>query len=164
MTFSIRARSMRTRLLLSACFVALPGTAFAQTTVSNTRTTSVSVSGAGTVTVTSTGTITTPAGTSQAVNINGASTGTGVVVTNNGTIESTDATGAGRAINSAPAGTLDRTATIVNTGIIRANNDAIRFAEGSTGDTGPDTGVVTITNSGTIISLSQGTAFSGAAP
>ncbi|MDF2383520.1 autotransporter-associated beta strand repeat-containing protein [Nostoc ellipsosporum NOK] len=167
MTISIRARSMRTRLLLSACFVALPGTAYAQNTTigaGTTRTSNVNVSGSGTVTVAATGTISTPAGTSQAININGGSTGTGVVVTNNGTIESTDATGAGRGINSAPAGTLDRTATIVNTGIIRANNDAIRFAEASTGDTGPDTGVVTITNSGTILSFSQGTAFSGAAP
>ncbi|NIJ65170.1 autotransporter-associated beta strand protein [Sphingomonas leidyi] len=167
MTFSIRARNVRTRLLLSACFVALPGTAYAQNTTigaGTTRTSSVSVSGSGTVTVAAGGAISTPAGTSQAVNINNGSTGAGVVVTNNGTIESTDGTGGGRGINSAPAGLYDRTATIVNTGIIRANNDAIRFAEGSTGDTGPDTGLVTITNSGTIVSLSQGTAFSGAAP
>ncbi|MDG2535716.1 autotransporter-associated beta strand repeat-containing protein [Sphingomonas sp. HITSZ_GF] len=149
MTFSIRARSLRTRLLLSACFVALPGTAYAQTTVSAPRTTGVSVSGAGTVTVTSTGSIVTSS-SNQAVSVNGTSTGTGVVITNDGTMEviPTASNSSGRGISSS-GDYADRTTLITNRGSIKSGNTAIRFSETTAGFS---TGTVTIDNSGSILS------------
>lgn len=157
MTRTIRARSLRTRLLLSACFVALPGTAYAQTTVSTVRTTGVNVSGAGTVTVTSTGSIATPTG-NQAISVNGTSTGTGVVITNDGTLETgaTSTNSNGRGISSS-GDFADRTTLITNRGTIRSGNSAIRFSETTAGYSA---GTVTIDNSGTI--LSTGIDYNGA--
>ncbi|NYT41091.1 autotransporter-associated beta strand repeat-containing protein [Sphingomonas sp. R-74633] len=154
MTFSIRARSMRTRLLLSACFVALPTVAHAQNTTigaGTTRTTNLNMDADDTLTVASGGTI--QVSGNRAVTINGASTGTGIVITNNGTIEGVpNGTTNGRAISgtgdtATPPAAWLRTITINNTGLIRGGNDAIQITA-----TAADTGVVTINNSGTIIS------------
>ena len=151
MTFSIRARSMRTRLLLSACFVALPGTAYAQTTISGTTTSRQTLTGGtATLTVTSTGNLRVAGSTSSAVDSSAASSGTGVVITNDGTIESIPTTGTGRAIVSTGDG--NRTTTIVNRGTIRSGNTAIRYTETTAG---ASNGTLTIDNSGSIISTSM---------
>jgi autotransporter-associated beta strand protein len=150
MTFSIRARSMRSRLLLSACFVALPTSAYAQTTISGTTTSRQTLTGGtSTLTVTSTGNLRVAGSTSSAVDSSAASSGTGVVITNDGTIESIPTTGTGRAIVSTGDG--NRTTTITNRGTIRSGNTAIRYTETTAG---ASTGTLTIDNSGSIISTS----------
>ncbi|WP_213980421.1 autotransporter-associated beta strand repeat-containing protein, partial [Sphingomonas sp. dw_22] len=148
MTFPVRTRGLRKRLLLSACFVALPGAAYAQdTTVPPSRTNALNMDGSDTLTVAETGTF--QVSGNQAVNINGASSGTGIVITNDGTIEAVATTASnGRAI-SGSTDFPDRTVTIVNRGLIRGGNDAIRLSESTAGG---DSGVVTIDNSGTIVS------------
>jgi autotransporter-associated beta strand protein len=154
MTFSIRNRSLRTRLLLSACFVAMPTLAHAQNTTvaaGTTKTSNTNMDADDTLTVAAGGTI--QVAGNRAVTVNGASTGTGIVITNDGTIEGVpNAATNGRAISgtgdsaTTPAAWL-RTITINNTGLIRGGNDAIQITA-----TAADTGVVTINNSGTIIS------------
>lgn len=151
MTFSLRARGLRTRLLLSACFVALPSAAYAQnTTVSTTRTTNLNMDADDTLTVTATGGFQVAA--NRAVTINGASSGTGVAIVNDGTIEAipTASNSGGRAI-SGSTDFPDRTITITNRGMIRAGSDAIQMAESTPGG---DAGVITIVNSGSILSTS----------
>jgi autotransporter-associated beta strand protein len=146
MTFSIRARSVRTRLLLSACVVALPTSAYAQTTITGTTTSKQSpAGGTATLTVTSTGNLRVT-NSSAAIEILPASTGSGVVVTNDGTIEDAIAAG-GRAIIS--TGNGDRTTTIINRGLVRSGNSTIRFTESTAGAA---TGTLTIDNAGTIVS------------
>ncbi|MFS2108960.1 autotransporter-associated beta strand repeat-containing protein [Sphingomonas sp. Sphisp140] len=157
MTFPIRARSLRTRLLLSACFVALPTAAHAQNTTiasGTTKTSNTNLDADDTLTVEAGGTIQVTG--NRAVTINGASTGTGIVITNNGTIEgvpnsATNGRGisgtGGAASGGTPAPVWERTLTINNSGVIRGANDAIQITA-----TAADTGVITITNSGTILS------------
>jgi autotransporter-associated beta strand protein len=149
MTFSVRARGLRSRLLLSACFVALPSVAQAQnTTVSTTRTTNLNMDADDTLTVTASGSFQVAA--NRAVTINGTSSGTGVAITNDGTIEAvpTATNSGGRAI-SGSTDFPDRTVTITNRGTVRAGNDAIQMAESTAGG---DAGLITIINSGTILS------------
>lgn len=149
MTFSIRARSMRTRLLLSACFVALPTSAYAQTSISgNTTSKQTLAGGTSTLTVTSTGNLRVAG--SSAVDSSAASSGTGVTITNDGTIEAAPTTSTGRAIISTGDG--NRTTTIINRGTIRSGNSAIRYTETTAG---AGTGTLTIDNSGTIVSTSM---------
>ncbi len=157
MTKTIRARSLRTRLLLSACCIALPTVAHAQNTTiaaGTTKTGNTNLDADDTLTVAAGGTI--QVAGNRAVTINGASTGTGIVITNNGTIEGTPTTTTnGRAISgtggaasgNTPAPVWERTITINNSGLIRGANDAIQITA-----TAADTGLVTINNSGTIIS------------
>ncbi|MBB4837361.1 autotransporter-associated beta strand protein [Sphingomonas kyeonggiensis] len=157
MTRTIRARSLRTRLLLSACFVALPTVAHAQNTTiaaGTTKTSNTNLDADDTLTVAAGGTI--QVAGNRAVTINGASTGTGIVITNNGTIEGTPtSTTNGRAISgtggaasgNTPAPVWERTITINNSGLIRGANDAIQITA-----TAADSGVITINNSGTIVS------------
>lgn len=155
MTRTIRARSLRTQLLLSACFLALPTVAHAQNTTigaGTTKTSNTNLDADDTLTVAAGGTIQVTG--NRAVTINGASTGTGIVITNNGTIEGVpNSTTNGRAISgtgdstNTPPSVWLRTITINNTGLIRGANDAIQITA-----TAADTGVVTINNSGTIVS------------
>ncbi|MEP9358376.1 autotransporter-associated beta strand repeat-containing protein [Sphingomonas sp. KR3-1] len=154
MTFSIRSRSLRTRLLLSACFAVLPTVAHAQNTTvaaGTTKTGNTNMDADDTLTVAAGGTI--QVAGNRAVTINGASTGTGIVITNDGTIEGVPNSATnGRAISgtgdtATPPAAWLRTITINNTGLIRGGNDAIQITA-----TAADTGVVTINNSGTIIS------------
>jgi len=147
MAFSIRARSMRSRLLLSACFVVLPGTAYAQTTINGTTTGRQTFStGNATLTVTGTGNLRVTGNT--AVDSSIESTGDGPTITNDGTIEAvtTTAGATGRAIIS--TGNGNRSATIVNRGTIRSGNTAIRFTESTAGQ---GSGTLRIDNSGSIV-------------
>lgn len=157
MTFSIRARSLRTRLLLSVCFVALPTVAHAQNTTigaGTTKTGNTNLDADDTLTVAAGGAA--QVAGNRAVTINGASTGTGIVITNDGTIEGVPTSGSnGRAIsgtgaasvNGAPPVVWDRTMTIVNRGTVRGGNDAIQITA-----TAADFGTIRIDNSGTIVS------------
>jgi autotransporter-associated beta strand protein len=148
MDISVRARGLRTRLLVSACFAVLPLSAQAQqTTVSGSRTSALNMDADDTLTVTAGSTF--QVSGNQAVNLNGASSGTGVVITNDGTIEAVPSTTTnGRAISS-NIDAANRTVTIVNRGTIRGGNDAIRLIETTAGTAG---GIITIDNAGAIVS------------
>ncbi len=164
-----RARSLRTRLLLSACFVALPTVAHAQNTTvaaGTTRTGSLNMDADDTLTVQAGGSFV--VNVNQAVNANGNTSGNGVVIVNDGLIEvtpvdavpgGTNGNSGGRAIStSATASTppfLTHNVTITNgaTGIIRSGNDAIRFTE-TAGIGG--SGTLTVNNAGQIISTGLG--------
>ncbi|MEE4453135.1 autotransporter-associated beta strand repeat-containing protein [Novosphingobium resinovorum] len=145
----VRAGHLRTRLLVSACFAVLPLAAHAQdaTTVTASRTSALSMDGSDTLTVASGANFQVTG--NQAVNVNGASSGDGILITNDGTIEALATSASnGRAI-SGSTDFADRTATIVNRGTIRGANDAIRFSESTVGGDG---GTITIDNYGTIVS------------
>ena len=144
-------RRLRSRLLLTACFLAAPGFAYAQDSnvgAGETRTNSLSMDAADTLTVEAGGTFRVAG--NQAISINGGSTGDGIVITNDGTIEAVPTSDSnGRAITgSTPAD--DRTLTIINRGDILSANDTIRIADSSSNPSGG--GVVTIDNAGRIIS------------
>lgn len=147
----MRRRHRRTRLLLTACFLAAPGLAHAQDTTigaGETQGSQLNMDGADTLTVATGGTLRVTG--NQAVNINGESTGDGILITNDGTIEAVPTSDSnGRAITgSTPA--VDRTLTIINRGDIIGASDAIRIADSSSNPSGG--GTITIDNSGRIIS------------
>jgi autotransporter-associated beta strand protein len=152
MASSVHARGLRSRLLVSACFAALPlgvpTAAWAQaTSVTTSRTSALNMDADDSLAV-SAGAEFKVTG-NQAVNINATSTGGGVVITNDGLIEAiASTTSNGRAISSS-GDYADRTATIINTGTIRGGNDAVRFAETTVGS---GSGTITIDNSGLIAS------------
>ena len=136
----------RTRLLLSACAIAVPMAAqAADTTVSGNRTTTVTASGEDVVTVEEGATLIVTG--VRGINYNAAPTGAGPTVNNRGLIESTNA--AGRALDT-QTGTAERSITINNfaTGIFRSQEDAIRILNSGNDVTAAT--LITVNNAGLI--------------
>ncbi|MES2755139.1 MAG: autotransporter-associated beta strand repeat-containing protein, partial [Pseudomonadota bacterium] len=179
-----RFASLRTSLLLSACALAAPGVAVAQTTNCTGTGTSCVLGTAGATGQSGTTTgnetrevrmdlsdsLTVNAGatnitaTGQAVSIVAPSTGSGISIANDGAIRGNVGTAGnnGRGISSNITTGGDRTTTITNRGTISAANDAIRF-EGVSAATPPvpNTGTIRIDNFGAI--LSDGSNIAGGA-
>ncbi len=136
----------RTRLLLSACVIAVPMAAqAADTTVSGNRTTTVTASGEDVVTVEEGATLIVTG--VRGINYNAAPTGAGPTINNRGLIESTNA--AGRALDT-QTGTAERSITINNfaTGIFRSQEDAIRILNSGNDVTAAT--LITVNNAGLI--------------
>ncbi len=151
--------ALKLGLLASSCAIFAAPQAHAQNTTVTTatpRTTTLSMDADDTLTVDSGATFIVTSST--AANINGNTTGAGIVITNNGTIQAIVDTN-GRAINSSGDFSA-RNVSITNsaTGLMVGNNDAIQFAT-TTANFAATGSVITINNSGII--RSRGTTSTG---